>query len=55
MGYNPKPPRTHPYTEAELLDMRAAGEPVSIIIDRARRVNQWSRARVREILFGREF
>lgn len=55
MAYNPKPKRVDPYTEAELIGMRAAGEPVSIIIDRARRVNGWSRARVREILFGREF
>ena len=52
MAFNPKPPRLTPYTERELLDMRAAGDTVSIILDRARRVNGWDRARVREILFG---
>lgn len=44
--------RTDPYTPDELLDMRKAGEPVSTIMQRARRLNGWDRARVREILFG---
>ena len=49
------PARTTPYTEAELLDMRKAGDPVSTIMQRAKRLNGWDRARVREVLFGKNF
>ncbi len=41
-----------PYTPEELLDMKQAGEPVSKIMQRAKRVNGWDRSKVREILFG---
>lgn len=47
--------RTTPYTEAELLDMFKNGDPVSTIIMRAKRMNDWDRGRVREILFGKKF
>lgn len=47
--------RTTPYTEAELLDMRKAGDAVSTIMMRAKRLNGWDRSRVREVLFGKNF
>ena len=46
------PARTEPYTETELLDMRRDGDPVSTIMQRAKRLNGWDRSKVREILFG---
>jgi hypothetical protein len=49
------PARTEPYTEAELLDMYRSGDPVSAVIARAKRVNGWNRAKVREIIFGKAF
>ena len=43
-----------PYTPEELLDMKKAGEPVSKIMQRAKRVNGWGKAKVRGILFDDE-
>lgn len=52
--FQPNPKRIDPYTPRELLDMREAGDTVSIILDRARRVNGWDRKRVRGILFNEQ-
>jgi len=49
------PPRTDPYTKAELLDMYRNGDTVSAISQRARRLNGWSIGQVREVLFGKNF
>lgn len=46
--------RTDPYTEAELLDMKKAGEPIYMIMSRAKRVNGWDKAKVRGILFNEQ-
>jgi hypothetical protein len=49
------PARTTPYTKTELLDMYQAGDPVSTIMARAKRVNGWNRGQVREVIFGKNF
>lgn len=47
--------RKTPYTEAELLAMHKAGETLSNIFAKAYRINNWGRAKVREVLFGRAY
>lgn len=49
------PARTHPFTDAELREMRENGDSVISIASKAYRLDRtMTRARVRAILFGGE-
>lgn len=48
-------PARGPYTEDELREMKANGDSIGLILSRAYIKNKWGRAKVREILFGRDY